>query len=263
MDAVLARTETECSQVELWLHLYLDDECGPEERTLLEQHLATCEACTARLTLLEKTRAGLRRAAEEHSPPAPPALVARVQRDLADAKGPPAWPVWVAAALVLAVVFGGLGVWLGSREGPTDPLVADSVARHTLDVPVDVASPDAARVEAWLRPRLKEPISVPRLDELGLGLRGGRVVHIEGQRAAQLLYHGGLGRRVSVTAIPDHQGKLQQRLHWRAREIFSPSLALLKAQGFEVGTVRVGPTLYTVVDDKEGQALEIAQYLGR
>ncbi len=242
MTAVLAREPESCEQIEVWLHLVVDGECGPEEQAVVEHHLASCERCTTTLRLLERTRAGLRQAAHAADVRAPQALVGRIEGDLRTASGGPRRPVLIAAGLTLFLLGAvAAGLLMGQLDARLDPVINDLVERHALDVPVDVASPDADRVAAFFQPRLGEPVFVPGMHGVGLGLRGGRVVTVEGSRAAQIIYHAPAGERVSVIAIPDHDGKLSKRV------VKVPPVFTGRAGDYQVGAVRVGPTLYTLV----------------
>jgi anti-sigma factor RsiW len=242
LSAVLAREPESCEQIEVWLHLVVDGECGPEEQATVEHHLASCERCTHALRLLERTRAGLRQAALASEQPAPEALVGRIEGDIRAASSGPRRPVLIAAGLALFLLgAGAAGLVMSQLDNPIDPMVGDLVERHALEVPVDVASPDADRVASFFQPRLGEPVLVPGMHGVGLGLRGGRVVNVEGHRAAQIVYRAPRGERVSVIAIPDHDGKLTRRV------VKTPPVFTGQHGDYQVGAVRVGPTLYTVI----------------
>lgn len=209
MSAVPAlKTTLDCKDAESWLGAFLDRELADDDRALLEAHLQACPTCRDKGEILARLKDALQRGALL----APDRLVHAVQGSLrTEARRAATWTRVRASVAVLAVV--GAGVLAAhvapgafAPAPPEDrlrPVVADSAARHVLDVPVDVASPDPSRVQAFLNPRVGHDISVPRLDGHGYGLLGGRIVDVVNRRAAQLVYMGGLGRRVSVLAVPD------------------------------------------------------------
>jgi anti-sigma factor RsiW len=194
------------------VHLLLDEEVAPEDRAAVEQHLAACSRCSDLLEALHQTRAALKEQSQRELPSA--AFEARLRGQLRGTRRRTgrrsALRLLPAAAAGAALFFGAsLLLQAPAHEQERFPfLLSESLSHHTLDVPVDVASPDAARVEAFLAPRLGHRVSVPRLDFAGFGLLGGRVILIDNHRAAQLLYAGGLGRRVSVVVVPDSDGRL-------------------------------------------------------
>lgn len=206
--------EIDCREAERRIHLQVDGELAPEERLALQTHLGGCEACARDQAMLEKTREVLReRAAEDDQAPAH--LVERISGDVAriarrEGRSRLAW----AAPLALATVALGVAVFalLGGEPAPAKEsgVVQRSVDVHTLDVPVDIASPDPARVQAFLEPRLHARVRVPHLDGAGLSLAGARVVSAADRRAAQLVYEDGLGARVTVLVVPDKDRRLRQ-----------------------------------------------------
>jgi len=227
LRAVLSSsTEIDCREAERRIHLYVDAELAPEECVALEVHLAGCDVCTGERAMLEKTRAALRaRSAEEDHAPA--LLVERIRGDIgrqARREGRSRL-VWAARLGIAAVALGvATFALLGgddepaatSKVTPSTGVVQRSVDVHTLDVPVDIASPDPARIAAFLEPRLRARVRVPRLDGAGLSLAGARVVSAAERRAAQLVYEDGLGARVTVLVVPDRDGDLRRAVVGRA-----------------------------------------------
>lgn len=227
LSAVLSSSFSfDCREAEPLLHLYADGEAAPEDSALLEAHLAHCRPCGDRLSELRALKSALRAGAHD-GVDVPEALLARVRSDIHDAARGEARrrsrlvvaPAIAAAGALVAVgvlwfdggVFGGAPAG-GGLEQRSPPLLEESLSFHDLDVPVDVASPDPARVGAFLASRVGHPVRVPRLDPAGFGLAGGRVINVDNQRASHLVYEGGLGRRLSLVAVPDPDGRLAARV---------------------------------------------------
>ncbi len=238
MSAVLSSpTSFDCREAEPLLHLYDDGEAAPEDQSALEAHLERCDECRHRLRELRAVKQALRsRAAEDAT--VPEALVLRLRGQIAQvsrgerrrrsfALAAPAVAATGALVFAGAALFGSslastFGIGGGATEdtdlqsaafgGSAPSLLEEALSLHTLDVPVDVASPDPSRVGSFLASRIGHPVRVPRLDPAGLGLAGGRVINVHNQRAAQLVYESGLGGRVSLVAVPDPSGRLSARV---------------------------------------------------
>lgn len=214
MKSVHAESKTTCEEVALFLGLLVDGEISGEDLARIEVHLSGCATCRRERARLEDMKAVLR--GLEHEGDAPPALLLRVKGDVqrARAKERKSQSALVFGAMLSLVGFGALaGALVVDREQKRpDPIVRESFERHTLDVPVDLASHDAARVERFVSARVPRPIRVPALDGLGLELAGARIVNVERTLSAQLVYRSALGERLSVTAIPDPTGALHARV---------------------------------------------------
>ncbi len=259
MSAVPAlRSTLDCKDAESSLSAWLDRELDGDDQSVLEAHLGACAACRLKGELLARLKDALRHGALLQQG-APERLVAAVKQGVRGQAGRDA--AWRATrtALVLAaiaVVCGGAGFigwrFLPAGEARTDalrPMLAESAERHTLDVPVDVASPDPARVQAFLKPRMGHDVVVPRLDAQGYGLMGGRIVDVMNRRAAQLVYMGGLGRRISVLAVPDASGELGRLLAQGGGRRHG------SADGLAVEVYAQGGVVYAVVGDLEADRL--------
>jgi anti-sigma factor RsiW len=243
----------QCADVEALLDLSVDGELLADDSAVLHGHVGACEACRARLEGKRRLKAML--AAAGRTVELPPSLEARVRADLRahrrdrtarHAAGLIA-AVAVAAALAAALVT--------ARSAPpaaAPPAVAQAAfARHALDVPVDVATPDPRRVQEFLAARVGA-LKVPRLDALGYGLSGARVVDVGNSRGAQLVYAGGFGQRLSVVAVPDPDGGLGRTLGGAPVE--------LEQGGLRVRTFSAAGNVVSVVGDLDHERLRRVSY---
>jgi anti-sigma factor RsiW len=64
--------------------------------------------------------------------------------------------------------------------------------------PVEVAADQEGHLVAWLSKRLGAPLKIPRLDGLGYGLVGGRLLPGEQGPAAQFMYQDAKGQRLTL-----------------------------------------------------------------
>jgi anti-sigma factor RsiW len=140
-------------------------------------------------------------------------------------------PFAVAAAwLVLGVAVGGLAGWqLHEWRGP-GPMTADSPAamarraamahatyspevRHPVEVPAD----QEQHLVTWLSKRLGTKVRVPRLDEAGMSLVGGRLLPGESGPVAQFMYQSPAGRRITLYVRAEARGQRETAFRY-ARE---------------------------------------------
>lgn len=63
---------------------------------------------------------------------------------------------------------------------------------------MEVAADQEAHLVAWLSKRLGTPLKVPRLDTLGFGLVGGRLLPGDQGPVAQFMYQDGQGQRLTL-----------------------------------------------------------------
>lgn len=76
------------------------------------------------------------------------------------------------------------------------PVIAESVAWHRRNVPVEVVGPDPLTVRGWFADKVSFAVSVPDFGH-GARLLGGRLSHVRQYEAAYLLYEAH-GRKLSV-----------------------------------------------------------------
>ena len=126
---------------------YRDGELAPEERKEFEAHLAACEDCQAALVFDERAAKALF-AAREPSPEETEALVAALERRIAEPEAEPA-PAWRWAFPALAFAAAALAVFLPPSSATRDPLDAFLMGQ------------DGGRLYEWLA---KEPASTAALE---------------------------------------------------------------------------------------------------
>jgi anti-sigma factor RsiW len=112
------------------------------------------------------------------------------------------------AAAVALLVAGAAGGWVarGLNEGQPGSIVAlanRGLEAHRLYVaekrhPVEVARSEEEHLVTWLSRRLDRPLKAPDLSGFGLQLLGGRLLPVQGEPAAQLMYEDGSGARYTL-----------------------------------------------------------------
>src|SRR6185437_1257912 len=214
VTAVIARSHLACVDVYSLLGPCADGELLEEDGAAVRAHVAQCASCSARLEQMRRLKRTIAAAALVTAPELPEGLVDDVRasihlesrRDRRARAGVVAAAVAMCAVLGV-VLFAKLDVHAAAPAVAVPLNLVDAVvARHRLDVPVDVASTDPARVQQFLASRVGPKLRVPHLEQTGFGLQGGRVVDVNERRGAQLVYTGGFGQRISVVALPDPDG---------------------------------------------------------
>ncbi len=199
------------------LHGFVDGELDEARRDEVAAYLARHPEAAARVAAYEEQNAALHAMfdplLDESDPaaPPPPAAGRRITR-LVGA---------VAAAIALLLVGGVAGWTIGAGRGAADAAVP--VARHAVVAheifgpevahPVDVTADQEGHLLAWLSWRLGVALKLPRLDEVGYSLIGGRLLAGPDGPAAQFLYEDERGYRLTlyVAAYPEGDGAAELR----------------------------------------------------
>lgn len=179
------------------LHAYADGQLSRVDRARVEVHLRENPEAAARVRDYRTLNAALRAAADAGEVGTLPRIrpLAPVVRR---------WPAIAAALLIGVCLGGGLG-WTGRfvvAPSVTDGL-ADLAQRtraayrvYAADLQRPVEMTEADRLTAWLSQRMNTAVRVPKLDEVGFTLVGGRLMIGDRDPAAMLMYQDERGRRI-------------------------------------------------------------------
>jgi anti-sigma factor RsiW len=166
---------------------YLDGELAPDQAIRMEQHISDCPQCSAEVSGLVSMKRSLRAADRHFTPTAE--FRRKIQQQVSRPKSK--WNmrfVWafamLAAVLILSIV------WLArSRRVDTFSEVADlHVSALASTNPVDVISTDRHTVKPWFQGRIPFSFNLPELAGTEFTLLGGRVVYLNQQPGAQLIF---------------------------------------------------------------------------
>ena len=182
------------------LGAYMDGESSEAERAACVELLAHDASERERLHAWRAQKAALQALCAIPGDTTP-AIVVRTR---------PVW--WRRAALAACWLVAGAGLGFAAHDIATAYFSADvqaSAFARRADVayavyapeerhPVEVASADRAHLIAWLSKRLDRPLSVPSLDEYGYTFVGGRLLPGDAGPAAQFMYEGAGGTRLTL-----------------------------------------------------------------
>lgn len=237
----------QCQPIRRALSAYVDGELPPTEATAIADHLASCAQCSAEYQTMLETVALVRGELDRYR--APDVLRARIRAAVAatpaeldgtathstgGARRTRSWarPALFAAAIVFAAALGTSVALLAVERGVDRPaLAAQVLSSHVRslmpDHLTDIRSSDQHNVKPWFNGRLDYSPNVPRFDDQGYPLIGGRLDYVADRPVAVVVY----GRRqhmINVFSWPTPGGDETlekssangyQMLHWRSRGV--------------------------------------------
>jgi anti-sigma factor RsiW len=177
-------------QVSAWV----DDEATGSQATALQQHLATCHACSLRVLSTFELKRATAQVGRRFEPS--PAMLARLTATVQDSTRPaPLYAsrsgAWSALAACLFLVIG-VAVWRVQRR--PEPLAAELLDQHLQSLSAtalpQVLSEDRHTVKPWFQGKLAFSFNLPEPADLPAGttLRGANLAYLHGQPAAVLFF---------------------------------------------------------------------------
>jgi anti-sigma factor RsiW len=232
------------------LSAYVDGELPPDRAMEIADHLTSCGECASDYAAMLATVRTVR--AELTHLRAPDMLRARIRASLREEAVTPvravadrprrAWRIpWnaVAAALVLVVASSGITMVATSRRASDAPVAEAVLASHIRSLMpehlTDVRSNDQHNVKPWFNGRLDFSPTVPRLDEQGFPLLGGRLDYVHGRPVAVVVY----GRRQHIINV----------FSWPAGDDGAASSGPRAQNGYNLEHWRDGAAEYWAVSD--------------
>ena len=225
------------------LSAYIDGELPADTAQDTADHLTTCAHCSGEYEAMLETIGALHARLERHM--APDVLRARVRAAIAStpretgdvgkrAVAPSGqrrrWfrAAGIAATLVVGAALGTAITLIARTPSPAMPSIASEVLTSHLrslmpDHLTDVRSSDQHNVKPWFNGRLDYSPNVPRLDDQGFPLIGGRLDYV-GDRPVAVVVYGRRQHMINVyswpTRAPDLPVAFEARngynmLHWR------------------------------------------------
>lgn len=180
-----------CETWQTKLDAYADGELPPETMRFMAEHLSGCPACTAEIVQIMQLKRVTATVGKRYTPA--PELRARVRRQIAAKPARAGWQWALGLALAAVVVIGlGFAIVLPSRTAARNQLIAGVVDRHVTALasasPVDVVSSDRHTVKPWFQGKLAFTFNLPELTGSPFTLAGGRMVFVDGEPGAHLVY---------------------------------------------------------------------------
>jgi anti-sigma factor RsiW len=192
-----------CAPTRELLNGYVDGELPSDQATEVAEHLSTCAECSRDYEALLETVRTLRDGLVTYR--APDLLRARVRTALREEQRPAIvaapntrrrehvpWRA-LAAAVVLVVASSSVTLVASRGRASAGPAAEREVlASHIRSLMpehlTDVRSSDQHNVKPWFNGRLDYSPTVPRLDDAGFPLVGGRLDYVQGRPVAVVVY---------------------------------------------------------------------------
>jgi anti-sigma factor RsiW len=196
---------------ELDLHAFVDERLPPPRRAEVEAYLAAHPQEATRLQAYREQGTALHALFD-------PVLGEAIPAAMLYARQRPPWQRWlthgVAAALYVLVGIT-VGWWLHGvqlREvNVPESLVEQAASAHAVYAPekrhpVEVTSDQEAHLVKWLSKRLGAPVHAPNLSAFGYQLVGGRLLPAPNGAAAQFMFEGAQGNRLTLYVVQNAAG---------------------------------------------------------
>lgn len=232
-----------CERWETKIDAYVDDELPEQEERALREHLRSCAACSQEALGRMELKRAVHAAGKRYAPA--DGFRARMlpQGEAPKVRAARGWwrPVFVGvAALLLAFTAHVVYVHQTQRQQVLRQ-IADLHASNLASAnPVDVVSSDKHTVKPWFQGKLPFSFELPELTGTDFELIGGRMVFVQ-QEPAALLVYGIRRHKVSVLISLDRDGL--EKLGTTASSVHS----------FHLESWSQGGLRYTVISDAAAQ----------
>jgi anti-sigma factor RsiW len=253
-DPTEASAAMDCSELMRTLDAYLDGELAPREEMEASVHLAACEACRALADGQGQLRTALRNKLKAAMGPgggagqAPDALRRRIHLALVQERKPFLRRVLgpVPLAAIAACAAGALVVLVS--HGRPDPLVEESVRKHTRDLPLEVtaAAMGPESVAGWFAGKLDFNAAPPHFRGTDVRMVGARLSNIQDRPAAYVRYELPRGH-LGLFILDDPERRFGEA--GRIMQAGPSTVRLINARGFNVAVWRRNEIVYSLVSD--------------
>ncbi len=248
-----------CEDFEPFIDAYIDDEFGARESADMEAHLDRCEGCRGRVQSRIRFREHLKSSLSGET--APEALRSQilasldeVDRQEGTGESERFWqrlPLrragWVvgplAAAVALVVVLPEFTVAPAASSPAT--VIDSTVDWHQGNFPLEVTTADRDEAQRWFDDKVDFSVRLPQFDDERVNLLGGRIAHVDDQRAAFLLYEVD-GARLSAMLF-DGEGMSVPREN--LRRVADRDIAWLNQKGYGVAVMQDAGVTYALTSD--------------
>jgi anti-sigma factor RsiW len=233
-----------CKENHKYLDAYLDGELEPSLMLEVETHLEACDGCQSlvlvkRRLIVELSLMGTVKA--------PDHLRRRIEfmrngrnrlrnRVLAAA-------VPLAAAASLLVIFTIQRSPAGEEQ--LAEVVGDVVARHSVELPMEVKGPDPSLAASWFRGKVDFPVRAPSLNIQQASFEGARLSNVREHQAAHMTYNVE-GHRVTLMIFNRQNALFDGGRHV---QVDGKDVVLGQQNGFNVAVVLEGDMAYALSSD--------------
>lgn len=233
-----------CKENQKYLDAYVDGELEPSRMIEVEAHLESCDGCQSLVLVKRRLIAEL---SGFRNIQAPDNLRKRIENLRG---GRHRLRNWIAVAVPLAAAASFLLIMLnGTRSAPNDEkaaeVVSDLVARHSIELPMEVKGPDPVQAASWFRGKVDFPVRAPSLNVQQASFEGARLSNVREHQAAHMTYNVE-GHRVTLMIFHRQNTLLDGGRHVR---IDNRDILLGRRNGFNVAVLLDGDMAYALSSD--------------
>ncbi len=184
-----------CSEWETKIDPYIDSELNAADAASFGAHLISCPACAAETLGRMKLKRSVQSAGQAHFASAE--FRSRIRNQVRGRGSASTRTAWLAFAFatVMLIFFAVGAARFSVRRSQTRQVVAEITDIHTSNLatanPVDVVSTDRHTVKPWFQGKIPFAFNLPELAGTEYTLVGGRMVFLEREPAALLVYKRG------------------------------------------------------------------------
>ena len=235
-----------CSEWETKIDPYIDSELDTVDAASFGSHLNSCPECAAEALSRMKLKRSVQSAGQAHFPTAE--FRARIRNQVRGRSSSTPRTAWLAFSLatVMLIFFAVGAARFSVRRSQTRQVVAEITDIHTSNLaaanPVDVVSSDRHTVKPWFQGKIPFAFNLPELGGTNYTLVGGRMVFLEREPTALLVYKR--GAHVVSVLIAQERFPLDR--------LDSPFLS----SSFNIESWRQGQLRYCVITDADPKEVQ-------
>jgi anti-sigma factor RsiW len=233
-----------CKENHKYLDAYLDGELEPSLMLEVDTHLEKCDGCQSLVIVKRRLISAL---LEMGTIKAPDHLKRRIEfmrgggnrfRNRIIAAAVP-----VAAAASFLVIFAVNRAPAGEEQ--LAQVVDDVVARHSVELPMEIKGPDASQAASWFRGKVDFPVHAPSLNIQQASFEGARLSNVREHQAAHMAYNVE-GHRVTLMIFNRQNSLFDGGRHV---QVDGKEVVLGQRNGFNVAVVLEGDMAYALSSD--------------
>ncbi len=232
-----------CKENRKYLDAYVDGELEPSRMLEVESHLEACDSCQSLVLVKRRLIIELSKFRDIK---APEHLRRRIEKLRGNSTNwrtvaAVAFPMAAAASFLLFFALPGAG-----KKGENiEEVVGDLVARHAVELPMEVTDADPIKAASWFRGKVDFPVHAPSLNLRQASFEGARLSNVREHQAAHMSYNVD-GHRVTLMIFNRKDTSFEGG---RQVKVNDKDVLLGRRNGFNVAVLLNGDMAYAFSSD--------------
>ncbi len=248
-----------CNDVKKYLDTFVDGELEAAVLLNVENHLETCESCSALAGLKRRFKSELRAVGQIEAPPQLRAEVLKIAK-----RGRRKKVIWGAAVVPLAAAAAAIfALALPTTEPEPVKLatyVDDVIERHVRELPMEVKGPDPSEAATWFRGKVDFPVRPAALQLKRASFEGARLSNVRAEQAAQMIYNVD-GHRVTLMIFNTRHTRFSGGQRYK---LGNKNVLFSRQNGYNVAVLLDGDMAYVLSSDlPRDRMLDLAGSIAR